>query len=223
MKRYLFFAAALILAASCQKEPSASDFDGEFLVYTAHSDNVTDFSAYGTFTVADSLLSIDGDEGSLFLNDWAKTVRNQYIDEMESLGYTYVDTGMADSDLDMKVPGNPAADLAVQISYIVSTSYFTSFYPTSPYWWSAYPGYWYPGYWGNWGYWGYSFPVTYSYSSHSLLTEMVDLTEEQGDDKPLNVVWNSFIDGSISNSREDAARFSRAITQSFRQSEYLAK
>ena len=52
---------------------------------------------------------------------------------------------------------------------------------------------------------------------------MVDLTGETGDDKPLPVIWNSFIDGSIGGSRADAARFSRAISQSFAQSEYLGK
>lgn len=223
MKKYFLMTAALVLAVSCQKEPSTSDFDGEYLVYTAHSEEVSDFSGYETFTVADSLLAIDGKNGGLFLNDWGKSVRAQYIEEMEGLGYTYVDTGMLDSDLEQEVTGDPKADLAIQISYIISTSYFTSFVPTSPYWWNSYPGYWYPGYWGNWGYWNYSFPVTYSYSTHSLLTEMADLTAETGDDKPLPIVWNSYIDGSISNNREDAARFSRAIEQSFAQSEYLAK
>ena len=83
-------AAALALAVSCEKEPSSSDFDGEYLVYTAHSEDIEDFSGFSSFTVADSLLVIDGDRGSLFLNDWGKTVRNQYISEMEELGYTYV-------------------------------------------------------------------------------------------------------------------------------------
>lgn len=216
-------ATALALAVSCEKEPSSSDFDGEYLVYTAHSEDIEDFSGFSSFTVADSLLVIDGDRGSLFLNDWGKTVRNQYISEMEELGYTYVDTGMIDSDLEQEVTGDPKADLAMQISYIVSTSYFTTYVPSTPYWWGSYPGYWYPGYWGNWGYWSYPFPVTYSYSTHSLLTEIVDMTAETGDDKPLPVVWNSFIDGSIGNNREDADRFSRAISQSFDQSVYLAK
>ena len=93
--------------------------------------------------------------------------------------------------------------------------------PYDPYWWYGYPGYWYPGYWGNWGGWYHSFPVTYSYSTQSLLTEMVDLTAEEGDDKDLPVVWNSFIDGNIGNSRNDMARFSRGIAQSFAQSGYL--
>ena len=144
------------------------------------------------------------------------------LPEMEAKGYRYVDTGKVDSDLDQDVAPEARADLGIQISYIVSTSYYTAYYPSYP-WWLDYPGYWYPGYWGGWGSWYYSFPVTYGYSTHSLLTEMVDLTGETGDDKPLPVIWNSYIDGSIGGSRADAARFSRAVSQSFAQSEYLGK
>ena len=60
MKKYLLIATALVLAAACQKEPSASDFDGEYLVYTAHSEDIEDFSGFSTFTIADSLLVSGG-------------------------------------------------------------------------------------------------------------------------------------------------------------------
>ena len=223
MKRIIILAVLAAAAVACRKEPSPSMYDGEFLVYTSRSDQVQDFSAYSTFTVADSLLYIEGNRGQMELDSWCRNVRAQYIAAMEDLGYTYVDTGKLDSDQTVAVPEGTSADLGIQISYIVSTDYFTAHVPYDPYWWYGYPGYWYPGYWGNWGGWYCSFPVTYSYSSHSLLTEMADLTAETGDDKPLPVVWNSFIDGSISNNREDAARFERAIDQSFAQSEYLAR
>lgn len=223
MKRLILLAMVIAVAASCRKEPSSSDFDGEYLVYTAHSEEVGDFSKFSTFTVADSLLYIDRTKGSLILNDWGKTVRSQYIKAMESYGYTYVDTGKDDSDQSVTIPEDVKADLGIQISYVVSTEYFTTYVPTDSYWWNGYPGYWYPGYWGNWGSWYYSFPVTYSYSTHSLLTEMVDMTGPEGDDQVLPVVWNSFIDGHIGNTRNDMSRFSRAIDQSFEQSKYLDK
>ena len=223
MKKLLILALCFGVAVACHKEPSASEFDGEFMVYTAHSDNVQDFSVYNTFTVADSLLYIDGNRGYRSADSWALNIRKQYISAMEDLGYEYVDTGMMDDDLKTEVPGDPQADLGIQISYIVSTDYFTAHMPYDPYWWYGYPGYWYPGYWGNWGGWYYTIPVTYSYSTQSLLTEMVDLTVEEGDDRDLPVVWNSYIDGNIGNTSNDKARFSRAIAQSFAQSGYLGK
>ena len=221
MKRIIILAVLAAAAVACRKEPSPSMYDGEFLVYTSRSDQVQDFSAYSTFTVADSLLHIEGNRGQMETDAWGRNVRAQYIAAMEDLGYTYVDTGKLDSDQTVAVPEGTSADLGIQISYIVSTDYFTAHVPYDPYWWYGYPGYWYPGYWGNWGGWYCSFPVTYSYSTQSLLTEMVDLTAEEGDDKDLPVVWNSFIDGNIGNSRNDMARFSRGIAQSFAQSGYL--
>lgn len=223
MKRTILFGMLLVAAVACRKEPSISEYDGEFLVYTAHSEDVQDFSVYNTFTVADSLLYIDGNKGEKTLDSWAQNVRKQYISLMEERGYTYVDTGKLDEDQSADAPETNKADLGIQISYVLSTDYFTTHIPYDPYWWYGYPGYWYPGYWGNWGSWYYSFPVTYSYSTQSLLTEIVDLTSEQGDDKALPVVWNSFIDGNIGDSRNDMARFSRAIAQSFAQSEYLSR
>ena len=221
MKRIIILAVLAAAAVACRKEPSPSMYDGEFLVYTSRSDQVQDFSAYSTFTVADSLLYIEGNRGQMELDSWCRNVRAQYIAAMEDLGYTYVDTGKLDSDQTVAVPEGTSADLGIQISYIVSTDYFTAHGPYDRDWGYGYPGYWYPGYWGNWGGWYCSFPVTYSYSTQSLLTEMVDLTAEEGDDKDLPVVWNSFIDGNIGNSRNDMARFSRGIAQSFAQSGYL--
>ncbi len=220
MKRIIFMAFILGCVTACHKEPSLSQYDGEFMVYTAHSPEISDFSVYKTFTVADSLLYMDGNKGTMNRNSWDQNVLKQYISSMESLGYTYVDTGKLDSDQTQDAPEGDA-DLGIQVSYVVTTDYFTTHVPYDPYWWYGYPGYWNPGYWGNWGSWYYSYPVTYSYSTQSLLTEMVDLTAEQGDDKQLPVVWNSYIEGNIGNSRNDMARFSRGIAQSFAQSEYL--
>ena len=134
-KRYILFASALVLAAACEKMPSSTDFDGEFLVYTAHSEEAGDFARFETFTVADSLLYIEGNRGQMELDSWCRNVRAQYIAAMEDLGYTYVDTGKLDSDQTVAVPEGASADLGIQISYIVSTDYFTAHVPYDPYWW----------------------------------------------------------------------------------------
>lgn len=220
--KYILSAMLLSLAVvSCRKGPSASDFDGEFMVYTACS-HETEFASFKTFTVADSLLYIESNRGRMALDEWARSVRSQYIRLMTDRGFVYVDTGMDDNAPGTELPGDPEADLGIQISYIVSTDYFTSHISVHPdYWWGSYPGYWYPGYWGDWGSWHYSFPVTYSYSTQSLLTEMVDLTAGQGGNKSLPVVWNSYIDGSVGNAYMDRGRFERAVNQSFKQSEYI--
>lgn len=213
----MILAMVVLAAASCRKEPSLSGRDGEYLVYTAR-DTETDLSAMQTFTIVDSALFIDGKDYERVLNDWVKDLKAQYKKAFADFGYTYVEYpegGPAE--------GEKIADLGLQITYIISTDYFTSHVNYDPYWWWGYPGYWTPGYWGNWGRWHYSYPVTYSYSTHSLLTEMVDLTGKQGRNEKLNVVWNSYIDGHVGNSYNDRTRFSKAIKQSFAQSGYLDK
>ena len=45
------------------------------------------------------------------------------------------------------------------------------------------------------GGWYYPYAVTYSYSTNSFLTEMVNLKAEQGDSKKLPVVWTSYLTG----------------------------
>ena len=114
------------------------------------------------------------------------------------------------------------ADVGLQISYVQSVAYFVDY--RNPYWWNEYPGYWLPGYWGDWGYWYYPYPVVYSYSVGSLLTEMVDLSTSPSADRKLTVVWNSFLSGLLSGS--DAFNMEltvRAINQSFVQSPYLVR
>lgn len=139
----------------------------------------------------------------------AADILKAYEDNMQACGYVRTDD-------------KSEADVGLQISYVQSVAYFVDY--RNPYWWNEYPGYWLPGYWGDWGYWYYPYPVVYSYSVGSLLTEMVDLSTPPSADRKLTVVWNSFLSGLLSGS--DAFNMEltvRAINQSFVQSPYLVR
>lgn len=217
MNRKILFAAvmAAICAVSCQKMPSKVDADGECLVYTAHSEN-TDFSGYSTFTIVDSILVIGDNMYSSYLkNSFAAEMVASVKSMMESRGYEYVDLDNKDN-----------ADLGIQMSYVTDTEHFVGHVGgySDPWWWLGYPGYWSPGYWGSWNSWYYSYPVTYSYSTHSLLVDMVDLTAQEGENESLPVLWNCYIDGGVSSgSRYDAMLLENGIEQAFSQSGYLSK
>ena len=202
----------LSAAVACQKMPDKVDADGECLVFTARSEN-SDFSQYSTFTVVDSVLVIDGSHSSYSKNSFASALVSEVRKMMENRGYQYVE-----------LENKENADLGLQLTYIMDTDYFTDYvggYADS-YWWLGYPGYWSPGYWGTWGGWYYPYPVTYSYSTHSLLIDMADLTSAQGEDENLPVVWNAFIDGDVLGvSYYDKERLLEGIRQAFAQSEYL--
>ena len=102
-----------------------------------------------------------------------------------------------------------------------STYHFVG-YTASPYWWWGFFGYWSPFYWGNWGYWYYPYPVSFSVSTGALLTDMLNLKAEQGADKRLPVVWQSYQTGLLHNSDVlNITLAARGIEQSFKQSEYI--
>ena len=210
MKKIMFFAALALLATACHKEPSPQDGDNEYLVYTSPSKDVT-FTSYQTFDLADSLLVIGQSEKPQYSqSENAMALINQVRFNMERLGYVYA-------------PSDPDADLGIQMTYIIKTERYVKYY-NDPYWWLDFPGYWPSGYWGNWTGFYYPYPVSYTYTTNALITDMVNLTGEQNEGEALEVVWTSYIGGPAGSSVQgDVARMKAAIDQAFAQSPYLQR
>ena len=206
----MFFAVLALLAASCHKEPYPKDSDNEYLVYTSPSKDVT-FTSYKTFDLADSLLVIGQSEKPQYSqSENAMALINQVRFNMERLGYVYA-------------PSDPDADLGIQMTYIIKTERYVKYY-NDPYWWLDFPGYWPSGYWGNWTGFYYPYPVSYTYTTNALITDMVNLTGEQKEGEALEVVWTSDIGGPAGSSVQgDVARMKAAIDQAFAQSPYLQR
>lgn len=207
MKKILLASLAIFVMASCEKEHG---LDNDYLVYTNY-DNTADFKDYNTFYIPDKIMTVSYSvEPDYIEGDMADRIVRMYVDNMESMGYT-------------RVENKEDADLGIQLTYISDTHHFVS-YIDSPYWWWGYSGYWLPSYWGNWGYWYYPYPVSYSYSEGSLLTDMVDLKAKQGEEEKLPVIWNSYISGLSTGSKYiDTSLLVRGVSQSFLQSGYLKK
>lgn len=207
---FLVSAITIFAVVSCHKEPSPQDRDNEYLVYTAPSKDV-DFSQFKTFDIADSVLVIgQSDKPYYSKSNNALALIQQYRVNMEKRGYIYT-------------PSNPSAQLGVQLTYVEKTERFVRYY-SDPYWWLDYPGYWPSSYWGNWTGWYYPYPVTYTYTTNALITDIVDLTPVTSDDdsKPLTIVWSAYIGGpASSNISLDVKRMQESIDQAFAQSQYL--
>ena len=207
-------AACGTLFTGCQKNPGYEQLDDEFRVYTQF-DPEADFGNYKTFYIPDSLLVIGASpEADFIKNSNSDKIINAYIANMSERGYRQAED-------------KASADLGIQVTYVTSTNYFVD-YIDSPYWWWGYPGYWSSGWWGGScaGWAPYAFPVSYSYSTHSFLTEMVDLTPLTGDaetdkDIKLEVVWNSYLDGSLVSGYNTMDTLEEAIVQSFGQTPAL--
>ncbi len=207
---FLVSAITLFAVASCHKEPSPQDRDNEYLVYTAPSKDV-DFSQFKTFDIADSVLVIgQSDKPYYSKSNNALALVQQYRINLEKRGYIYT-------------PSDPSAQLGVQLTYVEKTERFVRYY-SDPYWWLDYPGYWPSNYWGNWTGWYYPYPVSYTYTTNALITDIVDLTPVTSDDdsKPLTIVWSAYIGGPASSSISlDVKRMQESIDQAFAQSQYL--
>jgi hypothetical protein len=207
MKRILIFSTLALMAAACQIEPYSQDNDGEYLVYTSPSKDVN-FAAYQTFDIVDSVLVI-GQKPKPFYSqsDNALALIQAFRVNMEKLGYIYT-------------PSHPDTQLGIQLTFVEQTERYVQYYD-DPYWWLDYPGYWPSGYWGNWSGWYYPYPVTYTYTTNALITDMVDLTSVNPEGK-LEIVWTSYIGGPASYSiQNDVARMKDSINQAFAQSPYL--
>lgn len=201
---------AVFALVACRRDPDLGELSSDFLVFTNY-DTAANFNEFVTYYMPDSIMIIgDRDIPEYWTGINAEAILETYADNMGMCGY-------------LRVSDKEEADLGLQISYIESVSYFVDYY-SSPYWWNAYPGYWWPGYWGDWSDWYYPYPVVYSYSVGSLLTEMVDLTAETGPERKLPVVWNSFLSGLLSGSDSFNVTLTvRAVDQSFIQSSYLIR
>lgn len=203
MKREILFPLLLlgVLITSCQKDPDTDKLDNNYLVLTNY-DTGTDFSSIDSYFVIDSILIIDDHtKPTYWKNENSQKIVNAYSDNLSSRGYTMAAT-------------SDNADVVLQLSYINTTYYFNSM--PGP-WWNNYPGYWN---WGGGG-WYYPFNFYYSYSTGSIIAELVNRNAQK--DNKLTVIWNSYICGLLNGSNLSYSRTMAAINQAFEQSPYLKK
>lgn len=206
----MLFVAALF-ATACEKTPDTGKLDDDYLVYTNYDDD-TDFSKFSTFYVPDSVLIIDNSSNKpkyLYGTPASDIIIANYVTGMEKAGF-------------VRTLDKEEADLGMQISYVEDTYKFR-YYNNYP-WWYGYPWYWNCSYWGDWGDWFWPYNITYSYSTGSVLGELVNLTEPESRSAHLKVVWSNYISGLLnSDGSLNTAEVQQAIAQAFAQSPYLKK
>ena len=204
--------AGILLATACEKYPDTDDLDNDYLVYTNY-DAATDFKAFTTFYVPDSVLIIDNSSTSkpkyLYGTPASDIIIANYVEGMEKAGY-------------VRTTDKANADLGLQISYVEDTYRFR--YTNGNPWWYGYPWYWSFAYWGNWGGWYWPYNITYSYTTGSVLGELIDLRDTPSTSKTLRIVWTSYITGLLNNNGSlNTTNVQKSIGQAFTQSPYLKK
>lgn len=111
MKKILFLACLALGVSACEKDPDLSNLDGNMVVYTDY-DNGTDFSAYTTYFLPDSILEAGAIRASYWKDENAQTLIKEVEANLNSRGYTRI------TDPEKK----DEADFGVQLSYIAETT-----------------------------------------------------------------------------------------------------
>lgn len=208
MKRFIPLLLAAFAFTACEKEADLDKLDNNFVVYTNYDKNA-DFKQFSTYYLPDSILLIgEKDKKEYWKDNEAQQILATYVSNMSARGYTRVDD-------------REDADLGLQVSYVKNTYVYTDYgYPE---WWWGYPGYWDVPYWGNWGGgWYYPYSVSYSFSTGSFVTEMLNLEAVQGQSEKLPILWTAYMSGMLSGSTETNVGLAiQAVNQAFSQSTYL--
>ncbi len=180
MKKKLITLISLgfILLASCSKyPPETSRLAEDMVIYTKY-DLTANFATYKTFAIVPNIAYIDGKDSSVLTDANAQALLGEITLNMENRGYKLTSR-------------TSAPDLGINVTAIKNTS--TTVYTPGWYW--GYPGYYSPGWWGYPGYgYDYPYPPTYisSYSTGTLLIDLVDLKNKTTDNKVM-IRWNAYI------------------------------
>ena len=200
-KLFLLFIVAALSSTICTVFNEDYDETVEQFVSVAYRSADTDFSQFKTFVVADSILYVDSDKSVRKKNNLTEEVKSAVTSELTSLGYSVAAAGQA-------------PDMIVDLAYLVSTT--TTIYPG--YWWGWdywwYYDWYYPSYYPFYPYYPYPmYPVATSYSTGSLIIEIVDYANmSEGSNPP--IVWHGLV-RSILNSSHTSQERAQAIGQCF--------
>lgn len=202
---FFFLVTGLFLVTSCSKYPPTSDRLLEDMVVYTKYDTSIDFNQFRTFSIVDSIGYISQKDSGKFLDSDAQAVLNQISQNMVARGYVLVNKTQ-DPDLGINVV--MVKNVNVQVYY--------------PGWYWGYPGYYPPWYWGG-GIYYYPYYPAYitSYSTGTLLIDMVDLVNETPDGK-MYIRWNAYIRGLLTNNHS-MAQIKESIDQAFVQTKAFSK
>ena len=195
---------------------SIADYDVVVTVY----DKDYDFGAVKTYAMPDTILHLltdstasDEDEIS---REYDELILTTIASNMQQLGYQRI------TEID---PNDPSREPDVVVLVGVTVTDWNGY--------SWYPGWWWGwGYWPGWGWWAPGYPgygpgypgavVPYSYSTGTIIIDMMEPDDSDNSAKRIPVVWGAATNGLLGGSQPSgASRITGSIDQAFNQSTYL--
>lgn len=208
--------AALPLAMfSCY--PGGLEYYSDTDIVVTDFDEGFDFTPNKLYFMPDSINHVveDGKEDE---------VDRQYDDAILDLVETNLDLAGYTRLVNPSIPDSVLVDSANVVVGLVafSTTYSGTSWVGGGWWGGYYPGWGWGGYYPGYPWYG-GYPVTYSYSSGTLLIEMVNEDGIQQTSDTIPIVWQSAINGLLSeNASNMITRITNSINQAFVQSPYLS-
>jgi len=183
MKRYAIVPAWCMLVAvlaGCTKDPVSKLSEADTRIYITNHDSTTNFAAFKTFSISDSVAIISN--GKL-----REKTRDAYDSTMiEAIATALTQRGYT------RVSKTQQPDMGINVNNIVNT--YTGYIDYGNYY-DGYYGYWDPYYWGypGYGYYG-SYIGTYQVNEGVVSIDLFDLKDAGGTGK-IKSVWNGVIRG----------------------------
>lgn len=189
--------AIILMLSGCTKDPLKNLSGEESRIYITQRDSTVNFSAFNTFSIADSVAYINNNQ----LVTRFSAVDAQFIEaiknQMQQRGF-------------VPVPRNQNPDIGITVSRIYST--YQGIVEYSNY----YYDYWDPYYWGYSGS-SYLFPSyygVYQVTEGALSVDMLNLKDAPVTNQ-IRSVWNGLIRGSgIFNSQNVSSQVQALFSQS---------
>jgi hypothetical protein len=198
-----------LLPLSCYKDYGMETKDYDLVA--AFYDKTTDFAAYQTYMIPDSIHHIveEGKEDRIS-RKFDPMILDQIDVNMRTLGYTKIER-----------PSENAKPDILMVVAATSKEHYDAWviYPWYPY----YP--WYPG-WGTyppgWYYPWYPVYGVSGYSTGSVLMSMVDTDQYDAEKQAYKAVWAGAVNGLLDDTESNISkRLTTAINEAFRISPYL--
>jgi hypothetical protein len=201
-----------LMMLSCYPESDLGSVEDYDVVITLFDPEV-DFGAIQTYAMPDSVVHVGDDEGIIdnITRQYDALILGEVAHNMEALGYARI------ADPEQNPPD-------VFLAVAVSSSRWVDVYQYYPWYdyWGWYPGWgYYPGYYPYYGY-----PVTEvtTYTSGSLVINMLDFENLDEAEERIPLLWAAAVNGLLEDTSEGIrGRIVANTQQCFRQSPYLGR
>ncbi len=199
-KQLLFLLCTGMVLISCSKYPPSSGRLLEDLAIYTKYDVSKDFTSYKTYYMSDSIVVVSDKDSGMYTSPQVVSLVSTIALNMTKLGYE-------------RITNAKIADLYLGVSYVKNVN-VNVYYPG---WYWGYPGYYPPDYWGGGGYYYPYYPAYITtYSTGTILMDMMAIKDKDPATKKIPVCWNAYIRGLLTGDHT-TAQIQQSIDQAFTQ------